>query len=314
MDREEITQGCLDQVKWAAKLGSPMYEALLQRMAEDVCAGGPCLAALEPHVGRSRMLAPLLLLSAIHRMVLEGKLPEAAGFYPSMGGQADVDALWPHFLEAVPRAVLPVCIQTNEIGRSCALLPGFLEVARQTGLPLRLLEIGASAGLNLRWDHFPFLDVPANVRVVERRGCDLNPIDPTLDESRPALLSFIWPDQSDRFQQFTAVIEIARCLPAPVDRSDAVDWLRIHLADPRPGVATVVFHSVVMPYLTEEGRENVRRVMEDAGSRATADAPLAWLSMEPGAEQADVHLAMWPGGGRRLIAQSGFHGRDVKIL
>jgi hypothetical protein len=36
--------------------------------------------------------------------------------------------------------------------------------------------------------------------------------------------------------------------------------------------------------------------------------------MEPGADQADVHLAMWPGGERRLIALSGFHGRDVKVL
>src|SRR5262249_9446693 len=152
--------------------------------------------------------------AGIHRMVLEGRLPEAARFYPSMGGQSDVDALWPHFLEAVPRAVLPAGVQTNEIGRSCALLPGFLEVARRAGLPLRLLEIGASAGLNLRWDHFPFLGVPTDIRVVERRGCDLNPIDPTLDDSRPALLCFIWPDQTERLQQLAEAVEIARRIPA----------------------------------------------------------------------------------------------------
>jgi hypothetical protein len=314
MDREEIAQGCLEQAEWAVKLGSPMYEALLGRMAEDVRAGGPCLAALEPHSTRSRMLAPLLLLAAIHRLVLEGRLPEAARFYPSMGGQPDVDALWPHFLEAVPSAALPPGVQTNEVGRSCALLPGFLEVVRHTGLPLRLLEIGSSAGMNLRWDHFPFLGVPATVRVVERRGCDLNPIDPTLDESRYALRSFVWPDQIDRFQQFTEVLEIARRVPAPVDRSDAVPWLQTHLADPRPGVATVVFHSIVMPYLSEDARENVRRIIEEAGRRATSDAPLAWLSMEPGSDQSDVQLTIWPGGERRLIAQSGFHGRDVKVL
>ena len=69
-----------------------------------------------------------------------------------------------------------------------------------------------------------------------------------------------------------------------------------------------------MPYLTEESRENVRRVIEDAGTRATVNAPLAWLSMEPGTDQAEVHLTMWPGGERRLIAQAGFHGRDVKVL
>ena len=103
-------------------------------------------------------------------------------------------------------------------------------------------------------------------------------------------------------------------MPAPVDRCDAVNWLLIQLADSRPGVATVVFHSVVMPYLTEESREHVRRVIEDAGTRATVNAPLAWLSMEPGTDQAEVHLTRWPGGERRLIAQAGFHGRDVKVL
>lgn len=313
MDREEIAQSCLDQAGWAAKLGSAMCEALLRRMAGDVRAGGPCLAALEPHMARTRMLASHLLLAAIHRMVLEGQLPEAAQFYPSVGGRADVDALWPHFLAAVPHAVLPAAVQINDVERSSALLPGFLAVVRHTGMPLRLLEIGASAGLNLLWDHFPFLAVPSSVRVVERRGCDLNPIDPTLDESRPAMLCFIWPDQTDRFQQFTKVLDVARRIPAPVDCSDAVPWLKTHLADLRPGVATVVFHSFVMPYFREDTRENVRRIIEQAGHRATRDAPLAWLSMEPGIDQSDVHLTMWPGGERRLIAQAGFGG-DVKVL
>jgi hypothetical protein len=314
VDRDEIAQACLDQAEWAARLGSPMYEALLRRMAEDVRAGGPYLAALEPHMLGSRMLAPLLLLAAIHRMVLEGQLPEAARFYPSAGGERDDDALWPHLLRSVPHAKLPACVQTNEVERSRALLPGFLEVARQTGFPLRLLEIGASAGLNLRWDQFPFLDVPATVRIAERRGCDLNPIDPTLDESRAAMLCFVWPDQADRLEKLVEAIEIARRVPATVDRCDAVDWLRLQLAEPRPGVATIVYHSVVMPYLTEENRENLRRVIEDAGSRATADAPVAWLSMEPGVEMAEVHLTMWPDGERRLIARAGLHGRDVEVL
>ena len=110
------------------------------------------------------------------------------------------------------------------------------------------------------------------------------------------------------------MIEIARRVPAPVDRCDAVDWLRIHLADPRAGVATIVYHSVVMPYLTEQDREQVRRAIQEAGSRATTEAPLAWLSMEPGRDQAEVHLTVWPGGERRLVAEASFHGRDVKVL
>lgn len=79
-------------------------------------------------------------------------------------------------------------------------------------------------------DHFPFLDMPRTVPIVERRGCDLNPIDPTLDQSRMTMLSIIWADQTDRLQQLAEVIEIAGRVPAPVDRCNAVE---------RPGVATV---------------------------------------------------------------------------
>jgi hypothetical protein len=99
-----------------------------------------------------------------------------------------------------------------------------------------------------------------------------------------------------------------------VDQSDAVAWLEEHLSERRVGVATVVFHSVVMPYLSEEARENVRRIIEEAGARGSEEAPLAWLSMEPAAEGPDIHLTIWPGGERRLIAQASFHGQDVKVL
>ena len=36
------------------------------------------------------------------------------------------------------------------------LLPGFLPIARETGLPLALHEIGSSAGLNLLFDRFHY--------------------------------------------------------------------------------------------------------------------------------------------------------------
>jgi hypothetical protein len=35
-----------------------------------------------------------------------------------------------------------------------ALIGGFLTVSAETGHPLRILEVGASAGLNLRFGHF----------------------------------------------------------------------------------------------------------------------------------------------------------------
>ena len=194
------------------------------------------------------------------------------------------------------------------------------------------------AGLNLRWDHYyyegegaswgdpaspvrlagafsgrrPPLDVPATV--VERAGCDVAPLDPSSPQDCLTLLAYIWPDQVDRIELLRGALLVARRVPAPVDAADAPQWLQSKLKAETPGVATVVFHSIVTPFLTDLAREKLQTVLARAGERATRMAPLAWLRMEPGEDQADVRLTMWPGGVERLVATAGFHGRPVHWL
>jgi len=108
--------------------------------------------------------------------------------------------------------------------------------------------------------------------------------------------------------------EVARRVPAAIDAAGAPAWLAARLAAPAAGVASVVFHSIVMQYLSAADRRSVASLLAQAGRRATAAAPLAWLRMEPGGEQAEVHLTLWPGGTERLIASAGFHGRPVRWL
>jgi hypothetical protein len=79
-------------------------------------------------------------------------------------------------------------------------------------------------------------------------------------------------------------------------------------------VATVVFHSVVLHYLSDETRERMISAIERAGTAADANAPVAWMRMELGGDLADVHLTTWPGGEERLIARAGYHGRPVQWL
>jgi hypothetical protein len=315
MDRPELADAMRWHAGWGEKLGSPMNAALLQRLAEDVEAGGVSWRVLESQSDLPKRSLPLRFLGAIHRLVLEGALPELAQYYPSAGGIADADAAWIAMIAVLERHGelirnrIPANVQTNEVGRCAALLPGFREVVRATGLPLRLLEIGCSAGLNLRFDHL--LDYP-DLSIVERRGCDLNPI--ALDEDgRLTLLSFVWPDQAKRFAELSRAIEIARRVPATIERADAIEWIGPQLANRGHGTATVVFHSVVWPYLTQEQRDRFSQIMQEHGERATADAPIAWLSMEPGGEEAQVDLTIWPGGVRRTVATSSFHGRNVTL-
>jgi len=275
---------------------------------------------------------------------LEGRAPLLAKCYPSAGGNADCADLWQRFHAVVAehltalRELIDRPVQTNEVGRCAALLRGFLEIARHTNLPLRLLEIGAAAGLILRWDHYryesgnegwgnpgatvhiketfvsahPRFDVGTSV--AERRGCDTSPIDPTTQEGKLTLQSYVWPDQVERFQLLEGALEVARRVPATVDKSNAADWIESALDTKTPGTATVVYHSIVWQYLPPKDRTRIERAIRAAGRDATTKNPLAWLRFEPGEHSADVRLQLWPGATDRLIAQSGFHGPPVHWL
>ena len=118
--------------------------------------------------------------------------------------QAPVEDVWPaaeracHEHLGALQQLMDRTVQTNEVGRSAVLFG----VLGMLGRPVRLLEAGASAGLNLRCDRFAYevgdgvlgdagspvrllqpwtgqLPPTHPVEVVERHGCDPSPVDPT---------------------------------------------------------------------------------------------------------------------------------------
>jgi hypothetical protein len=317
----------------------------LERVAQDVEAGGPSWSVLRGHEDDPPGSVPALrLMGAVHRLVLEGHAPALARHYPSVGGDPETPGVWTAFLEVVSeqaerlQLLLERPVQTNEVARSRALLGGFLQIARETNLPLLLSEVGASAGLNLRWDHFryevdghewgdpgsplrlrdgfvgrpPSFDV--RVDVVERKGCDAAPVDPLTPDGRLTLLSYIWADQVERMARLQAAIQIAGRVPAQVDRADAVTWLDRRLRQEVQGAVRVVYQSIVMQYLTPGDRNQLHEMIQVAGMRATPSSPLAWLRMEPADGHADVRLTVWPDGTERLVAHAGYHGEFVQWL
>ena len=328
--REILLRRLLRQAEWCEQLGSPFCGALLRHAAEDLDGGRPTWAVLEGFETEDGAAAlALRLLAAVHRLVLTGGLAGLARHYPSVGGDGDAGAAWPLFRAALHdrfqeiRTLMSRPCQTNEVGRSAALVGGFLEEAARTGLPLRLLEIGASAGLNLRWDQYRYeaadeawgdKDSPVrftthfdvappfdrDATVVERRGCDLNPIDPTSDDGSLTLRSFVWADQLQRFRLLEAAIEVARRVPAQVERLDAISFLERELAAPRPDVATVVYHSVFMQYVALEERARISARIESAR--------VSYLRLEPGDKAFEVRLD------DQLLATASAHGTGVRWL
>ncbi len=135
-------------------------------------------------------------------------------------------------------------VQTNEPGRAAVLYGVLLWLTERHPLPVRLLEIGASGGLNLLADRFayrvdgallgdvasplifdepwegrPVPDPSATaraLRIARRAGCDLRPLDFASAEDRLTLRSYVWPDELDRLGRADAALEVAARHAPPV--------------------------------------------------------------------------------------------------
>lgn len=326
-------------------LGSPFYAELAELMADDIEAGGPVWTLLGPHAEESFGAAyPIRLLGGVHRMGLSGAAPALAAHFPTTAGDGDVVRMWPVYrdlLASQPAVVLDTLRrppQTNEVGRAASLAGGLAVVAQRTDLPIRLLEIGTSAGLNLRLDRYRFEqdgrawgDPASTVRfaqlwapgcppfdagavIARRRGCDRDPIDATAADAALTLLSYVWPGQDARFRTLRDALEIAKTVPVAIDRADAVAWLPRQLRERAAGEATVVMHSVFWQYLSPEAQEAIVATFAEAGARATLGAPLAWLRLEPSERgtETELRLTLWPAGDEVVLATAGFHAGPVE--
>jgi hypothetical protein len=150
------------------------------------------------------------------------------------------------------------------------------------------------------------------LRIAERRGSDLAPIQPGDPAARARLLAYIWPDQPERLARIEAALTLAAREGPRVERADAADWVEALSRRPAPpGRARVLMHSIMWQYLAAATRRRIEAAMARAGRAASEDAPLAWLRLEADslATLPAILLDLWPGGERRLLGRGDWHGR-----
>ncbi len=341
---ESMADRFREQAEACGELGSPMYAELLGRAADDIEAGGAVAVVLAGHEhdpGPSALA--LRLAGSVHRLVLERRAGALAAFYPSVGGSWDLAGAWPAFESLLDESAQQVQEwldrppQTNEVGRSGALIGGLLRIGESTSLPVRLFEIGSSGGLNLRADRFWYrhrdgfqwgpstspvrfedawsgtrLSASPSLRLVERVGSDVSPVDVGTTQGRLVLTAYVWPDQQVRLERLRAAFEVARQQPAQVRRADAVSFVSdLELV---PGATTVLWHSVMWQYMSPDDQREVSEQIGRLAATARDDMPFAHLFLEPTRRTPEaeieflVVLELWPGGGRRVLGTSAPHG------
>ena len=339
----KLEDAFLDQARSNRSLGSPFTAKVLTLVARRLKPGTPVVERMlhwRGDISNRGASLPRRLLGGLHALVLTGACPELAACYPpnlcpgeeKLGAALDI-ALRDHtevlldWLEHAP--------QTNEVRRSAVMISGAHWLAAKFGITdFVVSELGAAAGLNLMWDRFrldlawgvlgprnstvrldpEWLGPPppeGDVRIVDRRGVDIAPLDPHDEADALRLISYLWPDQPWRIERAKAAM--AMC-DAVVDSTDTCTWLSQRLATPRPGTIHLVTHTVAWQYFSDETRRGCLGLMEEAGARATADAPLARLSMEGDdrkGEGAPIELTIWPGNHKLNLGRVDFHGRWI---
>lgn len=275
---------------------SPLYERISLAAAED-----PELLNLVTEV-REGQPPPNLLFGAVHLLLLKGEAHPLADFYPSISASPSaLEDPYPAFRSfcmehegEIREIVGNRLVQTNVIRRCAYLMPAFCHVAhRNKGRPLSLIEIGASAGLNMNWDRYtyvygeaePFGDVNSPVRITSallglrrpmipeclpgvafRVGLDLNPINLHNEEEVLWLRALIWPEERDRVPLFESAIKLAKDYLPNVIGGDAVDLLPDVLNDVSPYTTLCIYATHTLNQFPHERREQLYSIIDRFGS------------------------------------------------
>ena len=358
MKNDKIATALEAQIHACDVLGSPLTKAVLEICLNDFLTDGIVATLTRGWAGDPLDdNVPLRLAGFIHFSALGGDaglrphFASCGGTFQAQGKDALARAVLDCFTrhEADARRFFRRTPQTNETGRTGVLLVGFSEIARRTGLPLNLAEMGASAGLNLLFDKFHYHietadgslswgprdsaltissqwrgasppPLQSNIEIAARAGCDLFPVDIGDAEARRALEAWVWGDMSERRARLLAALSIADNAPPKLVRADAAGWVAAQIMNRPRGQVTVLYHSLVWPYLDVSQRMAIESSFAQAGETVTPDTPLAWLKMDHDHIRSFSHLSyrLWTGengpeGEHVFIGPCHPHGADLEL-
>jgi hypothetical protein len=286
---------------------SLVYETLSQGVAGD----DALLDLLLRTPGEQRR--PSLLFAAVNFLLASHPDAALAAYYPVHGGRRPADSqltaafstFCTEHAEKLGGLLRSGSTQTNEIRRCVVLRLALSHVSRCWPGPVALVEVGASAGLNLLFDRYRYRvgkqqDTPAAgspvlvsaglrgsapagrllgavPEIISRLGVDLNPVQLADPGQRAWLEAFIWPEDTSGLATLRGAIDLAISAGIPpVVRGDATaDTARLIAALPGRG-PVVVFTATLLSYLDAGARMAFAAQLEEAARLR----PVAWAFAE----------------------------------
>jgi hypothetical protein len=282
LDRETLRRRFARGDAWFDS--SPLYQVLSRSVAAD---DDLLDLAAEARPGQQ---PANMLMAAAHLLVLENpELPFARFFASVRGGHAEppqgaAGEFGPFCAEhrdAIARILRERLVQTNAPGRGAAVRLAMHEIARRVPGPVSFLEIGPSAGIQLRFDRWALhtagrrfgpTDAPLTLRprwrgerpppdldrippMRDRLGVDLHPVDATDPEQRLWLQALVWPEHRDRLAELATALDAVAADPPTILEGDAIELLpRLDAERLADDIPLVVFHAMVRVHVPAERR------------------------------------------------------------
>ena len=321
----------------APDLASPMYAELAYGVSGDAE-----LVAMASRK-RKRQPAPNMLFAAVQYLLLNGAEHPLTAHYPIISGaERPMQPAFPLFRDfclehrdEILELLGTRATQTNVVRRCTCLLPAFSIVSREAGgAPLALIDLGASAGLNLNFDRYGYRyqrggaevlrwgeadarvgleaellgvgtpDLARSIDVVRRVGVDTNPIDLRDHDQLTWLRALIWPEHVERHQRLVeAAAELER-QPIELLRGDGAELLPRLIADVPSDAALVVYATVALYQFSRDARRKV-----EAALAAASETRDLWFVTLDGVD-IELRLSRYRGGSAQseLLARTSAHG------
>ena len=276
---------------------SPLYRVLSRTVAteEDLLD-----LAAETRPGQQ---PANMLMAAAHLLVLKNPELPFARFFASVRGDAaeppeaagsEFGAFCAEHHDAIAQILRERLVQTNVPGRGVAVRLAMHEITQRILGPVTLLEIGPSAGIQLRFDRWALqiagrrfgpADAPLTLRpqwradhpprdldhispVRDRLGIDLHRVDATDPEQRLWLQALVWPEHRDRFAELAAALDTVAADPPTILQGDAIEMLPRLDAERLPDdIPLVVFHAMVRIHIPADRRDAFDAAIAALGRR-----------------------------------------------
>jgi hypothetical protein len=301
-DRDQLRGAFEDPAPFTT---SPLYRSLSQTVADhdELLDLASC--------GRPGQYPTFLFFGAVHHLLLRGADHRLARFYPSIAGEAalppaDAGAALVSFCSQfgaeLAETIGSRLVQTSQVQRTLGLRLGLSMIAGEVPGPVHLIEVGASAGLNLRFRSYgfqvggrtfgnpaapvqltadrygsePLPDLDVLPLVASMLGVDLNPLDVLDPDARRWLEALVWPENHRQRALLSAALADAAADPPSVRAGDAIDLLPGIGRELPAGEPRVVFHSATRMHVPEERLD----AFDAAIAQLNDGGPLWRLSIE----------------------------------